>query len=76
MDGFRRCEGLADVIWTIRQQAKHLDAQQQKLSNAPQNKDSRLQELLVGITELLSNIVSGSESAINFNQSISKFLID
>ena len=53
------CEGLADNIWTLRQQIKQLELLREKLSD-PQNSNSTvLPELMAGVTELLSNLVTG-----------------
>ena len=52
------CEGLADVIWKTRQQLRQLDLLQVNVA-APPNTINLLPELIAGITELLSNLVSG-----------------
>ena len=54
-----RCEGLADIIWQLRQQVRQLEGLKAKLMSDPQNKDCNLQELLASVTELLSNLVTG-----------------
>ena len=54
-----RCEGLADIIWQLRQQVRQLENLRTKLIPDPQNKDFNLQELLASVTELLSNLVTG-----------------
>ena len=53
-----RCEGLAEIIWTMRQQVRQLEGLQDKVGDPTQN-TSLLPELLAGITELLSNLVTG-----------------
>ena len=53
------CEGLADIIWTMRQQVRQLEGLREKLGEA-QNTANILQELLGNITELLSNLVTGT----------------
>ncbi|XP_040575664.1 signal transducer and activator of transcription 5B [Lepeophtheirus salmonis] len=52
------CEGLAEIIWTMRQQIKQLDVEMQKLAD-PKN-TNHIPELLSGVTELLSNLVTGT----------------
>ena len=54
-----RCEGLADIIWQLRQQVGQLQKFRAKLIPDPQNNDIDLQELLDGVRELLSNLVTG-----------------
>merc|ERR1712173_134973 len=54
------CEGLADIIWQLRQQVRQLENLRTKLIPDPQNKDFNLQELLASVTELLSNLVTGT----------------
>jgi signal transducer and activator of transcription 5B len=54
------CEGLADIIWQLRQQVRQLEGLKAKLMSDPQNKDCNLQELLASVTELLSNLVTGT----------------
>ena len=54
-----RCEGLADIIWQLRQQVRQLQKLRTKLISDPQNNDINLQELLDGVRELLSNLVTG-----------------
>ena len=54
-----RCEGLADIIWQLRQQVRQLQKLRTKLISDPQNNDINLQELLASVTELLSNLVTG-----------------
>jgi hypothetical protein len=53
------CEGLAAVIWALRQQVKQLSDLKAQLSD-PGNTPNLLPELLVGITDLLSNLVTGT----------------
>jgi hypothetical protein len=53
------CEGLAAVIWALRQQVKQLSDLRVQLSD-PGNTPNLLPELLVGITDLLSNLVTGT----------------
>jgi len=53
-----RCEGLAEIIWTMRQQVRQLEGLQDKVGDPTQN-TTLLPELLAGITELLSNLVTG-----------------
>lgn len=52
------CEGLADIIWTMRQQVKQLQALREKVSD-PQGSPNE-QDLLYNITELLTNLVTGT----------------
>ena len=52
------CEGLAEVIWPLRQQVKQLDELRAKLISEQQNTSVNLQELVGGITELLSSLVT------------------
>jgi len=54
------CEGLADIIWQLRQQVRQLENLRTKLITDPQNNDINLQELLASVTELLSNLVTGT----------------
>jgi len=54
------CEGLADIIWQLRQQVGQLQKLRTKLISDPQNNDINLQELLDGVRELLSNLVTGT----------------
>ena len=54
------CEGLADIIWTMRQQVRQLEGLREKLGD-PQNTNANiLPGLLSEITELLSNLVTGT----------------
>lgn len=53
------CEGLADIIWTMRQQVRQLEGLREKLGEA-QATANLLQDLLASITELLSNLVTGT----------------
>jgi hypothetical protein len=53
------CEGLAAIIWALRQQVKQLSDLKVQLSD-PGNTPNLLPELLVGITDLLSNLVTGT----------------
>ena len=62
-----RCEGLADIIWQLRQQVRQLENLRTKLIPDPQNKDFNLQELLASVTELLSNLVTGYVFKIRTN---------
>ena len=62
-----RCEGLADIIWQLRQQVRQLENLRTKLIPDPQNKDFNLQELLASVTELLSNLVTGYVFEIRTN---------
>ena len=52
------CEGLADIIWTMRQQVRQLEGLREKLGDS-QNTANLLPDLLASITELLSNLVTG-----------------
>jgi len=53
------CEGLADVIWPLRQQVGQLQELKAKLvSSDQQTSNVNLQELQIGITNLLSNLVT------------------
>jgi len=54
------CEGLADIIWQLRQQVRQLENLRTKLITDPQNNDINLQELLASVTQLLSNLVTGT----------------
>merc|ERR1719210_1053565 len=54
------CEGLADIIWQLRQQVGQLQKLRTKLIPDPQNQDFNLQELHESVTELLSNLVTGT----------------
>ena len=53
------CEGLAEIIWTMRQQVRQLEGLREKLGD-PGNAANLLPDLLAGITELLSNLVTGT----------------
>lgn len=53
------CEGLADIIWTMRQQVRQLEGLREKLGDSP-NTGNLLPDLLASITELLSNLVTGT----------------
>ena len=56
-----RCEGLADIIWTMRQQVKQLqDINSRMREDDPNTVSSVISELLSEFTELLSNLVSGT----------------
>ena len=53
------CEGLADVIWPLRQQVRQLQELKAKLVSAEQQSSTvNLQELVSGITDLLSSLVT------------------
>ena len=52
------CEGLADIIWTMRQQVKQLSSLREKVGD-PQGSPNE-QDLLYNITELLTNLVTGT----------------
>ena len=52
------CEGLADIIWTMRQQVKQLQQLREKVGD-PQGSPND-QELLMNITEALTNLVTGT----------------
>ena len=55
------CEGLADIIWTMRQQVKQLqDINSRMREDDPHMASSVISELLSEFTELLSNLVSGT----------------
>lgn len=56
---FHRCEGLADIIWTMRQQVNELLKLVERLPD-PNNVSTQLPELLSGITEQLSNLATGT----------------
>jgi len=53
------CEGLANIIWTMRQQIKHLEILNAQIAD-PASEANLLPELLSGITDLLSNLVTGT----------------
>ena len=55
------CEGLADVIWTVRQQVRQLEGLREKLGD-PQNQSNVLPELLAGIT--------GEKEAFYFSRNV------
>ena len=56
-----RCEGLADIIWTMRQQVKQLqDINSRMREDDPHMASAVISELLSEFTELLSNLVSGT----------------
>jgi len=50
------CEGLADIIWTMKQQVKQLQNLREKVSD-PQNNGDNKPDLLMDITKLLYNLV-------------------
>merc|ERR1719322_1271486 len=51
------CEGLADVIWTMRQQVRQFEGLRAKMTHDPQHDNTvNIQALLAKITELLSNL--------------------
>ena len=52
------CEGLADIIWTMRQQVKQLQGLREKVGD-PQGQPNE-PDLLTNITELLTNLVTGT----------------
>ena len=54
------CEGLADIIWSMRQQVRQLEGLRAKLTPDPQHNQVNIQDLLARITELLSNLVTGT----------------
>jgi len=61
------CEGLADLIWNMRQQVRTLECLRNKIENKQQQQTSEMdptaqhiQSLVSGITELLSNLVTGT----------------
>jgi len=53
------CEGLANIIWTMRQQIKQLEMLKSQIAD-PGSGVNVLPELLSGITDLLSNLVTGT----------------
>ncbi len=53
------CEGLADIIWTMRQQVKQLGALREKVGD-PAGAQANEQDLIYNITELLTNLVTGT----------------
>merc|ERR1712013_802363 len=53
------CEGLANIIWTMRQQIKQLELLNAQIAD-PASEANMLPELLSGITDLLSNLVTGT----------------
>jgi len=53
------CEGLANIIWTMRQQIKQLELLNAQIAD-PATEANLLPELLSGITDLLSNLVTGT----------------
>merc|ERR1712228_924279 len=52
------CEGLADIIWTMRQQVKQLQQLREKVGDPAGSPND--QELLMNITEALTNLVTGT----------------
>merc|ERR1712228_472211 len=52
------CEGLADIIWTMRQQVKQLQGLREKVGDPSGSPNE--QDLLMNITELLTNLVTGT----------------
>ena len=52
------CEGLADIIWTMRQQVKQLQGLREKVGD-PQGQLNE-PDLLPNITKLLTNLVTGT----------------
>merc|ERR1719431_2184365 len=54
------CEGLAHIIWSLRTQLKQLEVLLQQLGDNTTTNSKMLPELLVGITDLLSNLVTGT----------------
>jgi len=52
------CEGLADIIWTMRQQVKQLQGLREKVGDPSGSPNE--QDLLTKITELLTNLVTGT----------------
>merc|ERR1719266_2733393 len=52
------CEGLADIIWTMRQQVKQLQGLREKVGDPSGSPND--QELLMNITEALTNLVTGT----------------
>jgi signal transducer and activator of transcription 5B len=53
------CEGLAEIVWAMRQQIRQLEGLRDKLGD-PQNTNNLIPNLLLEITELLSNLVTGT----------------
>jgi signal transducer and activator of transcription 5B len=54
-----KCEGLANIIWTMRQQVKELMKLMEILVD-PNNMSNMLPELMSAITEALRNLVTGT----------------
>ena len=52
------CEGLADIIWTMRQQVKQLQGLREKVGDP--SGQANEPDLLTNITELLTNLVTGT----------------
>ncbi|XP_025832752.1 signal transducer and activator of transcription 5B isoform X2 [Agrilus planipennis] len=57
---FYRCESLAELIWTNRQQIKEVDRLKQKLALDPPGVRDALAQLLSEITQLLSSLVTST----------------
>merc|ERR1719219_3219541 len=53
------CESLAAIIWSMRQQIKQLENLRSQLTD-PTNTPNHIPDLLSGITDLLSNLVTGT----------------
>merc|ERR1719219_2222190 len=53
------CESLAAIIWSMRQQIKQLENLRSQLTD-PTNTPNHIPDLLSGITNLLSNLVTGT----------------
>jgi len=53
------CENLAQIIWSMRQQIKQLENLRSQLTD-PTNTPNHIPDLLSGITDLLSNLVTGT----------------
>ena len=53
------CESLAAIIWSMRQQIKQLENLRTQLTD-PTNTPNHIPDLLSGITDLLSNLVTGT----------------
>jgi len=53
------CEGLADIIWNMKQQVKQLQALREKVSD-PQNSNTEQDMLMNNITKLLTDLVTGT----------------
>ena len=53
------CEGLADIIWPLRQQLKQAEGMKSKVVNQDNTNSEVLKELIAGVTEIISDLVTG-----------------